>query len=96
MNIIYTKTKSTVKPDILDTTSSKVVVYLRKNIERKDEVDQNSGDTIQMYVYDEATLTKEEYDQYVAEMNIRDIQQQRADIDYIALMTDVDLEENVL
>lgn len=96
MKLNYTKTKSTVKPDILDTTSSKVVVYLRKNIEKIDEVDQTSGDTIQMYVYDEATLTKEEYDQYVAELNIRDIQQQRADIDYIALMTDVDLEENVL
>ena len=43
--------------------------------------------------YQEAKLTKEEYQEYLKELEIIDIQQQRADIDYIALMCGVDLEE---
>lgn len=97
MILNYNKSRSTVKPELVDTTSSKTMVYLRKNIEKTQEEDKmNSDRTIEYYVYDEARLTREEYNQYLAELNIKDIQQQRADIDYIALMTDVDLGGNSL
>ena len=38
------------------------------------------------YEYEEAKLTKAEYQEYLKELEIIDIQQQRADIDYIMLM----------
>lgn len=88
MNVNYVKSQSSVKPDLIDSTSSKKYVYLRKDII---EVQQPDNDNI-FYEYQEAKLTKKEYDQYLKELSIIDIQQQRADIDYIALMTGIDLE----
>ena len=86
MNVIYVKSQSSVKPDLIDSTSSKKYVYLRKNIieTQKEEVT--------YYEYEETKLTHKEYEQYLKELSIIDIQQQRADIDYIALMTGIDLE----
>lgn len=96
MKLNFIKSQSSIKPELVDTTSSKTTVYLRKNIvevERTsiDEFD-NSTLSTTFYEYDEAKLTKEEYQEYLKELEIIDIQQQRADIDYIALMTGIDLE----
>lgn len=93
MKLNFIKSQSSVKPDLVDTTSSKVVVYLRQNIVENQRIDEMSGETTIFYEYEEVKLTKEEYQQYLKELEIIDIQQQRADIDYIALMTGVDLEE---
>ena len=92
MKLNFIKSQSSVKPDLIDTTSSKVVVYLRQNIVENQRTDEMSGETTTFYEYDEAKLTKEEYQEYLKELEIIDIQQQRADIDYIALMTGIDLE----
>lgn len=86
MKINYTSSQSTVKPDLIDSSSSKKYVYLRK------EIIETSADDGVLYDYQEAKLTKEEYEEYLKELSIIDIQQQRADIDYIALMAGVDLE----
>ena len=93
MKLNYVKSSSSVKPDLIDTTSSKTTVYLRKNIVENRRTDEMSGETSTFYEYQEAKLTKEEYREYLKELEIIDIQQQRADIDYIALMCGVDLEE---
>jgi hypothetical protein len=85
MKINYVKSQSTIKPELIDSTSSKKYVYLRKDIAKTQQ------DNITFYEYQEAKLTKKEYEQYLKELSIIDIQQQRADIDYIALMTGVDL-----
>ena len=82
----YKKAQSTVVPDEVDTTSSKTTVYLRKNIVEKETTNEASGETSTTYEYDECQMTKAEYQAYLTE-------KQRADIDYIALMTGVDLEE---
>ena len=87
MVIKYIKSKSGIHPELVDTTSSKKYVYLRKNVV---EI-QKEEETI-YYEYEEAKLTKKEYEQYLNELSIIDIQQQRADIDYIALMLGIDLE----
>ena len=87
MKLNYIKSQSSVKPDLVDTTSSKVVVYLRQNIVENIKTDEMSGEETVFYEYDEAKLTKEEYQEYLKELEIIDIQQQRADIDYIMLMT---------
>ena len=92
MKLNFIKSQSSVKPDLVDTTSSKVVVYLRQNIVENIKTDEMSGEETVFYEYDEAKLTKEEYKEYLKELEIIDIQKQRADIDYIALMSGIDLE----
>ena len=89
MKLNYIKSQSSVKPDLVDTTSSKVVVYLRQNIVENIKTDEMSGEKTVFYEYEEAKLTKEEYQEYLKELEIIDIQQQRADIDYIMLMTGI-------
>ena len=92
MKLNYIKSQSSVKPDLVDTTSSKIVVYLRQNIVEKIKTDEMSGEETVFYEYEEAKLTKEEYQEYLKELEIIDIKKQRADIDYIALMSGIDLE----
>lgn len=85
MKLNYIKSQSSVYPELIDTTSSKKYVYLRQNVVEI-ESDNTDGETYTYYEYDEAKLTKEEYEQYLKELSVLDIQQQRADIDYILLM----------
>lgn len=89
MKLNYIKSQSSVKPDLIDTTSSKVVVYLRQNVIENIKTDEMSGEKTVFYEYEEAKLTKQEYQEYLKELEIIDIQQQRADIDYIMLMTGI-------
>ena len=87
MKLNYIKSQSSVKPDLVDTTSSKTTVYIRQNIVENKKTDEMSGKETVFYEYEEAKLTKAEYQEYLKELEIIDIQQQRADIDYIMLMT---------
>ena len=92
MKLNYVKSQSSVKPDLIDTTSSKTTVYVRRNIVENKKTDEMSGKETVFYEYEEAKLTKAEYKEYLKELEIIDIQKQRADIDYIALMSGIDLE----
>lgn len=92
MKLNYKKSQSSNKPDLINTTSSKKYVYLRQNVVEVNSKDEQSGEDRSYFEYDEAKLTKREYEEYLKELSILDIQQQRADIDYIALMTGIDLE----
>ena len=92
MRLNYIKSQSSVKPELVDTTSSKTTVYIRKNIVENKKTDEMSGKETVFYEYEEAKLTKAEYKEYLKELEIIDIQKQRADIDYIALMSGIDLE----
>ena len=89
MKLYYIKSQSSVKPDLVDTTSSKTTVYLRQNIVEKTKLDEISEESTTYYEYEQAKLTKAEYQEYLKELEIIDIQQQRADIDYIMLMTGI-------
>ena len=92
MKLNYIKSQSSVKPELVDTTSSKTTVYIRQNIVENIKTDEMSGEETVFYEYEEAKLTKAEYKEYLKELEIIDIQKQRADIDYIALMSGIDLE----
>ena len=92
MKLNFIKSQSSVKPDLVDTTSSKTTVYIRQNIVENIKTDEMSGEETVFYEYEEAKLTKAEYQEYLKELEIVDIQKQRADIDYIALMSGIDLE----
>ena len=74
MKLNYIKSQSSVKPDLVDITSSKVVVYLRQNIVENIKTDEMSGEETVFYEYEEAKLTKEEYQEYLKELEIIDIQ----------------------
>ena len=79
------------KPLEFDTTSSAVVVYQRKNIERVSNIDEMSGETYEIWEYEERKLSREEYASIRAELQQKQIDQNRADIEFISAMTDVDL-----
>ena len=66
MNLYFTKTQSSVKPELVDTTSSKKVVYIHQNIVEVQK------DNIVFYEYDEAKLTKSEYQEYLKELEATD------------------------
>ena len=75
MKLNYIKSQSSVKPDLIDTTSSKTSVYIRRNIIEKEKAventnsdESNSTSTTVFYEYDEAKLTKEEYQEYLKEL----------------------------
>lgn len=84
LNFIWSE--STSPPKLLDTESSSTTVYIRRNITEETKKDEISGMPYTIYKYEEATVSKEEYQEYMLE-------KQRADIDYIALMSGIDLEE---
>ena len=76
MKITYTKSQSSIKPDLVDITSSKTTVYIRQNIVEKEKAVENTNSedndatsTTVFYEYDEAKLTKEEYQEYLKELN---------------------------
>ena len=66
MDIIWKKTDGyqSEEPGALDITSSNVYVYLRRNIVPLTKVDPMTGEEIDFWRYDEAKLTKEEYEKY--------------------------------
>ena len=66
MKLKLYKSQSAVKPELIDTTSSKKVVYIRQNI-----VETVVDDTT-FYEYDEAKLTKAEYEEYLKELEATD------------------------
>ena len=67
MKLEFYKSSSSVKPELIDATSSKKVVYIRQNI-----VEVQKDDTV-FYKYDEAKLTKAEYEEYLKELEATDI-----------------------
>lgn len=67
MKLKFYKSSSSVKPELIDTTSSKKVVYIRQNI-----IETQIDDTT-FYEYDETKLTKAEYEEYLKELGATDI-----------------------
>ena len=87
MKLKYVKSQSSVKPDLVDTTSSKTTVYVRQNIVEKEKAVENTNSedndatsTTVFYEYDEAKLTKEEYQEYLKELNGSDALQTIEDL----------------
>lgn len=66
MKLEFYKSLSSVKPELIDATSSKKVVYIRQNI-----IETQIDDTT-FYEYDEAKLTKAEYQEYLKELEATD------------------------
>jgi len=82
------------KPQEFDTTSSAVIVYQRKNIERVTVEDKVSGETTEVWQYDERELSREEYSIIIAEIQQAQIKEAN-DTDITILMAITDLYEAV-
>lgn len=80
MILNYIKSQSSVKPDLIDTTSSKTTVYLRQNIVEVEKTNESDNSTALFYEYDEAKLTKEEYQEYLKELEATDTLQTIEDL----------------
>ena len=80
---MYVYAESSVRPNPVDTESSAVWNYVRKNIKEVER--EENGETVTIYTYEEMKIRKEDYDIFL------DTQQNTADIEYIAAMTDVEL-----
>ena len=87
MKLNFIKSQSSVKPDLVDSTSSKTTVYVRQNIVEKEKTVENTNSedndatsTTVFYEYDEAKLTKEEYQEYLKEINSSDTLQTIEDL----------------
>ena len=80
MKLKYVKSQSSVKPDLVDTTSSKVVVYLRQNIVEVEKTNESYDTPTTFYEYEEAKLTKQEYQEYLKELNGSDTLQTIEDL----------------
>lgn len=66
MDITYVKSESNVAPEAVDLVTSPTSVYLNKNIQKVTRQDMD-GVSYDMYEFDKATLTREEYTIYLAE-----------------------------
>jgi hypothetical protein len=55
------------KPKEIDTAASPLCVYLRKNIQQEKR-EQQGGESVSVWTYDEAVLTLAEYAQYQKEL----------------------------
>ena len=80
MKLNYIKSQSSVKPDLIDTTSSKSTVYVRQNIVENIKTDETSGEETVFYDYEEVKLTKKEYQEYLKELNGSDTLQTIEDL----------------
>lgn len=88
--MVWYKSESTERPDTVDTTSSKTSVFLRRNIKEVTQTDEEGETTA--FEYEETKLTKEEYEKYLQVAEAVNMRQIRADVDYIALLSGIDLE----
>ena len=100
MKLNFIKSQSSVKPDLVDTTSSKSTVYLRKNIVEVEKTNENDDTSTTFYEYDEAKLSKEEYQEYLKELDmtntlraIEDLKEENKSLsEQVTMLTDCLLE----
>ena len=85
MQLNWKYTESTGRPLDVDEVSSPTSVYLAKDITEKQREDMD-GETVTYYEYQSAVLSKAEYNMYLTE-------KLQSDVDFLAMMTDVDMEE---
>lgn len=78
---------SSVYPSLVDTTSSKKWVYVRRNIEEHERED-DEGIKEKFYKWEERKIPKENYPIYELEV------QNAANLDYLAMMSDIDIDND--
>ena len=76
--------ESTVNPVLIDANSSKKYVYVRRNVEQHERIDEMIGDTMTYYAFEEIKIPRDVYDIFAKtnalENEILDTQEALADI----------------
>lgn len=76
--------ESTVNPVLIDAESSRKYVYVRRNVEQHERIDEMIGDTVTYYTFEEIKIPRDVYDIFVKtdalENEILDTQEALADI----------------
>ena len=85
LSLNYYISESDNMPDEIDTMSSPTTVYLRRNIRTEERHDTETKTTKTVYVYDEATIPRDEYNAYLTGKT-------QADIEYLYMMGGLDYE----
>ena len=57
--------ESTVNPALIDTNSSKRYVYVRRNVEQHERIDEMTGETVTYYSFEEMKIPRDVYDIFV-------------------------------
>ncbi len=78
------------EPQEFDTETSGVIVYQRRNIERI-TTENLDGTSTELWQYEEREMTREEYAVVRAEVQQNQIDQIRADVDYLSAMSEIEL-----
>ena len=84
MQLNYKKAQSDTRPAEIDAESSPTTVYIRRSIEERTRTPE-AGESETYYTYEEAAVPRTEYDSYMIEKN-------KADIEYLYMMGDLDYE----
>lgn len=107
MKLNHQTIKTTRPIPLLDDTSSKTTVYLRrymgeeKGLSRRASYEDEPTE-VTVYKYDELRLPRKTYEAFqmnganLLDSMFKDSEQMRADLDYIALMSGIDLEEGAV
>ena len=85
LNLDYYQSESNTIPEEIDTASSPTTVYLRKNIHTEERQDIETETSRTVYVYDEAKVARQDYDNYMQGKT-------QADIEYLYMMGGLDYE----
>jgi hypothetical protein len=54
--------ESTVNPALIDAASSKRYVYVRRNVEQHERIDEMTGETVTYYTFEEMKIPRDAYD----------------------------------
>jgi hypothetical protein len=85
-NLNYYQSESDTMPEDIDTASSPTTVYVHKNIHTEERTDTETGETRTVFVYDEAKMSRQEYNNYMQGKT-------QADIEYLYMMGGYDYDE---
>ena len=83
-----------VKPAEVDKTISATHVFVRKNFEEVPSYDEEGNETGTHWEYDETQVPREDWDTFETAINAEQVgNDNSADIQYIAMMADIDLDD---
>lgn len=86
LNLFYCKAESNILPLEVDVLSSPTTVFLRKNIKEEERIDLETKERKTIFVYEEAKISQQKYNNYIMEKN-------QADIAYLSMIMGVEYDE---
>lgn len=83
---MWTTVESMFEPELTDSTTSRNWIYVRRNVRTEQRTDEATGETVTVYIFEEMKVPRDEWELYKA------VERNTANIDYIAMMSDIDID----